>query len=179
METRITNLIIGTPGGTAAKNSNTYKLSLPSAWIHKMGLSKDDHQLILSFDGSQIIISRKLSFREFQDVAVAQRHHLLCISLMDGDTLCGEILADDTAQAVCVQNHTTDFLKKPFGNNPMPTWEDYQAFLEERCIPKSRAGLQEYLEALGLDHYDLMAIIQKTQGRMAEDSLWLKVEEII
>lgn len=179
METRVANLIIGTPGGTAARNANTYKVSLPSAWVKEMGLSKDAHKLVLSFDGAQILISRKLSFREFRDVAVAQRHHLFHISLMDGDTLCGEILADDTIQAVCLQNHTTDFLKMPFGNNQMPTWEDYQAFLENRCIPKSRAGLQEYLEALGLDHYDPLAIIRKTQGRMAEDSLWLKVEEIL
>lgn len=179
MDTRIGNLIIGTPGGTAARNSNTYKVSLPSAWVKEMGLSKDDHQMILSFDGTQIIISRNLSFREFRDVAIAKQHHLFHISLMNGDILCGEILADDTAQAVCVQNHTTDFLKMPFGNNQAPTWEDYVEFLENRCIPKSRAGLQEYLETLGLDHYDPIDIIRKTQGRMAEDQLWLKVEEIL
>lgn len=179
METRVGNLIIGTPGGTAAKNSNTYKVSLPSAWIKEMGLSKDEPQITLSFDGTQIVISRKMSFQEFRDTAVAQKHRLFHISLMDGDTLCGEIFADDTAQMICVQNHTNDFLKMPFGNNQVPTWDDYIEFLESRCIPKSRAGLQEYLETLGLDHYDPVDIIQKTQGRMAEDQLWLKVEEIL
>lgn len=179
METRIGNLIIGTPGGTAAKNSNTYKVSLPSAWIKEMGLSKDEPQITLSFDGTQILISRKMSFQEFRDTAVAQKHRLFHISLMDSDTLCGEILADDTAKTVCVENYTTDFLKMPFGNNQAPTWGDYLEFLENRCIPKTRAGLQEYLEALGLDHYDPVDIIRKTQGCMAEDNLWLKVEEIL
>lgn len=179
METRVGNLIIGTPGGTAAKNSNTYKVSLPSAWINEMGLSKDEPQITLSFDGTQIVVSRKMSFQEFRDTAVAQKHRLYRISLMDGDTLCGEILADETNQSVCVENHTTDFMKMPFGNNQIPTWEDYMEFLENRCIPKSRAGLQEYLETLGLDHYDPIDIIRKTQGRMAEDQLWLKVEEIL
>lgn len=179
METRMANLIIGTPGGTASRNSQTYKLSLPSAWVREMGLSKEAHQLLLSFDGTQIVVSRRPSFQEFWDAAAAQRHHLLHISLLEGNSLCGEMLVDDTAQTVCVQNHTADILKTPFGNNLTPSWEDYREFLQTRCIPQSRAGLREYLEALGLDHYDPLAIIRKTRGRMAEDALWLKVEEIL
>ena len=37
---------------------------------------------------------------------------------------------------------------------------------------------REYLETIGVDHYDPLEIIQKTQGRMAEDAIWLTVEEI-
>ena len=51
-------------------------------------------------------------------------------------------------------------------------------FLDERCIPRQRAGLREYLEAKGLDEYDPLAIIQKTKGRMAEDDQWMEVREI-
>ena len=42
MEKRIVNVIIQAPGGTAARNSNTYKLSLPSSWVKEMGISEDD-----------------------------------------------------------------------------------------------------------------------------------------
>ena len=52
---------------------------------------------------------------------------------------------------------------------------DFQAFLEERCIPRQRAGLREYLEAIGVAEYDPLQIIRKTQGRMAEDQQWLEV----
>ena len=53
-----------------------------------------------------------------------------------------------------------------------------ESFLEERCIPRQRAGLREYLETLGLSEYDPIAIIQKTKGRMAEDAQWLEVQEL-
>ena len=68
-----------------------------------------------------------------------------------------------------------DPVKTAFGNNPHPTWDDFQAFLEERCIPRQRAGLREYLEAIGVAEYDPLQIIQKTKGRMAEDQQWLEV----
>lgn len=73
------------------------------------------------------------------------------------------------------ENHVADPVKTAFGNNPRPTWDDFQAFLEERCIPRQRAGLREYLEAIGVAEYDPLQIIRKTQGRMAEDQQWLEV----
>ena len=50
--------------------------------------------------------------------------------------------------------------------------------MEERCIPRQRAGLKEYLEALGLNEYDPLSILQKTRGRMAEDDQWMEVQII-
>ena len=41
----------------------------------------------------------------------------------------------------------------------LPDWKDFQNFLAECCIPRQRAGLREYLEALGLAEYDPLAII--------------------
>ena len=38
-----------------------------------------------------------------------------------------------------------------------------------------RAGIREYLEALGLVEYDPLEIIKRTQGRMAEDDQWIEV----
>ncbi len=65
MEKRICNLSIQTPGGTASKNANTYKLTLPSSWIHEMGLTKDDRQVEITFDGNTIFISKRISIEEF------------------------------------------------------------------------------------------------------------------
>ena len=52
------------------------------------------------------------------------------------------------------------------------------SFLEERCLPKSRAGIREYLEAIGVSEYDPMEIIKKTAGRMAEDDQWIEMEAL-
>ena len=178
METRTANLIIGTSGGTAGGNATNYKLALPSTWIREMGLTPEQRQVELRFDGASIVITRKLPFAEFLEASHRAGHEILLLSCYSRDTLCARIAADETAKAVCVENFTADYLKLPFGKNPNPSWEDYQHFLEDRCIPKTRAGLQEYLEAIGVDSYEPLEIIRKTQGRMAEDDLWLTVEEL-
>ena len=178
METRIANLIIGTSSGTAGRNATNYKLALPSTWIKEMGLTPEQRQVELRFDGTSIVITRKLSFAESLEASRHAGHEILLLSCYSGDSLCARIAADETEQTICVENLVTDYLKLPFGNNPNPSWADYQHFLEDRCIPKTRAGLQEYLEAIGVDSYEPLEIIRKTQGRMAEDDLWLIVEEL-
>ena len=178
METRTANLIIGTSGGTAGGSANNYKISLPSTWVQKMGLDAGNRQMELRFDGTSITITRKLSFSEFLEANRQASHRLLLISCYSGSPLCARIAADETAKKLCVENLVSDFLKLPFGNNRNPSWEDYLYFLESRCIPQTRAGLREYLETIGVDHYDPLEIIRKTQGRMAEDDIWLTVEEL-
>ena len=178
METRTGNIIIGSSGGTAGGTANNYKIALPSFWVRQMGISLDSQQVELSFDGTTITIARKLSLQEFLEANRHAGHKLYLLCCYSGDTLCAKIAADETAQKVCLKNLVTDYLKLPFGNNQSPSWEDYLHFLEDRCIPRSRAGLREYLEAIGVDSYAPLEIIQKNQGRMAEDDLWLTVEEI-
>ena len=178
METRTANLIIGTSGGTAGGNATNYKLALPSAWIKEMDLKPEQRQVELRFDGASIVITRKWSFTEFLEASRHAGHEMLLLSCYSGDTLCARIAADETEKTVCVENLAADYLKLPFGKNTNPSWADYQHFLEDRCIPKTRAGLQEYLEAIGVDSYEPLEIIRKTQGRMAEDDLWLAVEEL-
>ena len=178
METRTANLIIGTSGGTAGGNATNYKLALPSTWIKEMGMTPEQRQVELRFDGASIVITRKLSFAEFLEASRHAGHKVLLLSCYSEDTLCARIAADETGETLHVENLATDYLKLPFGNNPNPSWADYQHFLENRCIPKTRAGLQEYLETIGLDSYEPLEIIRKTQGRMVEDDLWLTVEEL-
>lgn len=176
MEKRIVNVIIQTPGGTAAKNSNTYKLSLPSSWIKEMGISEDDRQVELKFDGTSITISKKLSMQEFVHRAKESGREILLLFYYDDDILCTKIAVDYSEKAICVENFVTNVLRTAFGNNQDPTWEDYQLFLEERCIPRTRAGLRDYLDEIGVDQYEPIDIIKKTSGRMAEDQQWIKVE---
>lgn len=176
MEKRIANVIIQSPGGTAAKNSNTYKLSLPSSWIKEMGISEENRQVEIRFDGSSITITKKLDMQAFILRANTQGHELVALSYYDAQTLCTKIAADYQEKTICIENYVSDVLKTAFGNNMEPTWEDYQSFLEERCIPKSRAGLREYLETIGVEEYDPLEIIKKTAGCMAEDQQWIEIE---
>lgn len=176
MEKRIGNVIIQTPGGTAGKNSSAYKVSLPSSWIKELGISKDDRQLELCFDGTSITISKRLGIQDFIRINKGKGHDLLLLYYYDHERLCSTIAADYTTCALCIEDHVSDVLHTAFGNNKAPTWEDYLAFLEDRCIPRTRAGLQVYLGAIGVGEYDPLEIIKKTSGRMAEDHQWLSLE---
>ena len=158
MEKRIVNVIIQAPGWTAAKNSNTYKLSLPSSWVREMGISEDDRQVEMKFDGTAITITKRLAMQEFVDRAKKRGRKILVLSYYDDKTLCTKIAADYDEKTVCVENYVTDVLRTAFGNNQEPTWDDYLLFLEERCIPKSRAGLRDYLDAKSITH-----LVKKTE----------------
>ena len=178
MENRIGNIIIQSPGGTAAKSSSTYKLSIPTNWVRELGITPENRQVVLSFDGKSISVSRQQNIEEFLKEKSDEGHALLLLSYFNGETLCSKIAADTVDQTLCVENYSSEVVKTAFGNNLLPTWDDFQDFLEERCIPRDRAGVREYLEVLGLDAYDPLQIIKKTSGRMAEDQQWLKVELI-
>ena len=176
MERRQGKIIIHASGGTAGKGANTYKLTLPSAWVKEMGINESNREVELSFDGSTITIARRLSMDEFVSTKREQGHALMKLSYFDGEELCTTIIADNTERVLCAENHTDRVIKTAFGNNFVPTWEDLQHFLEERCIPCARAGLREYLETIGVEEYNPMEIIKKTEGRMAEDEQWIRIE---
>lgn len=176
MEKRHGNIIIHASGGTAAKGACTYKLTLPSAWMHEMGITGQSRHVELSFDGSTITISKHLPVEEWIAGIQAQGHSLLRLFFYDGNTLCTTILADPASHTLRIENHVDSVLKTAFGNNLTPSWADFQQLLESRCIPRTRAGLREYLDAIGIAEYDPLEIIKKTQGRMAEDNQWISME---
>ena len=175
MEQRLGNVISSKAGGTAGRGAKTYKLSLPTAWVQALGLAEENRQVVLSFDGDAITIRPKHTMEAFKALALSKDHDLLELRYYSGDVLCTRICADQTTGEVLAENCTDQLVKTAFGTNELPTWESFESFLEERCIPRERAGLREYLEALGLEEYDPLAIIRKTQGRMAEDDQWLEV----
>jgi len=178
MQKRIGNIIIQTPGGTAAKNANTYKVSLPSSWIKEMGITDNDRKIELCFDGTTISLSKCRSLQAFLEDSKRKNHTLILLHYYDGESLCTKIAANYTEQTVNIENYTSHIIRRAFGNNLNPTWDDFQTFLEERCIPKSRSGLKEYLETIGVDSYEPLEIIKKTQGRMAEDAQWIRIEVV-
>ena len=175
MENRKAKISISAAGGTAGKGARTYKLTIPSAWIAAMGITEDDREVELSFEDDRIVIARPLDMSQFARRSFNKNHELKTFMYYDGREVCTRIIADFTDKTVCVENHTDNLVKTAFGRNTMPTWDDFMVFLEERCVPRKRAGIREYLEALGLDEYDPLEIVMRTQGRMAEDNQWIEV----
>jgi len=177
MELRKARIIVNAPGGTAAKSSKTYKISLPSSWINELGISQT-RDVEMSFDGNSIVITKPLSCDEFIAVKKEAGHNLIKLSIYDDKTLCAIIFADFIDKTFVFENFISEAIKLPFGNNNTPVWEDFEDFLLERCIPKQRSGIREYLETMGFSEYNTIDIIRKTHGRMAEDNQWIEMEDI-
>lgn len=175
---RIAKVNFSRAGGTAGGNAQTCKVTLPSSWLRELGICEDARDVVLSFDGDRICIAPKCSGEQFAARKKTLGHAVKRISYYDQTQLCSTIFADFTDQTLVAENHVEDFVKTAFGNHQTPDWSDFMTFLSSRCIPSRRAGLREYLEAIGVGEYDPMEIIQKTQGRMAEDQQWVCVEEL-
>lgn len=178
MEYRTGKIIVSSAGGTAASGLKTYKVSIPSLWIKEMGIDKNKRNIELMFDGNSIYITTEKTIEEFVSQKKTIGHQLKKFSFFDDNELCSIICADFTDKTLKAENHTDDIVKTAFGNNKLPTWEGFMDFLEERCIPKERSGIREYLEAIGVAEYNPLEIIKKTKGKMAEDKQWIEIEEI-
>lgn len=178
MEKRSTKVNICNAGGTAKPGSKTYKITLPSSWIKKLGITQNDRQVQLSFDGEKITIFHHLSMKEFVSEKIAARHTVYAIRYFDQKQLCTLIYADFTDKTLQAENYTDNLVKTAFGKKRLLCWEDFENFLEERCMPRQRVGIQEYLESIDVAEYVPWEIIQKTQGRMAEDQQWIEIEAL-
>lgn len=88
---------------------------------------------------------------------------------------CTVIDIDFLKQKIYIQNKTDDMIHRAFGVVEKPTWEDFEFFLEDRCFPRERGNCKSILKSMGLTDYDPLQIIEKTQGRMAEDKQWIKI----
>ena len=66
---------------------------------------------------------------------------------------------------------------KAFGIEENPSYNMYLEFLESRCFPATRDKMKLILQDLDLPFYDPFMIIEKTEGRMAEDDFWIKIEK--
>ena len=98
------------------------------------------------------------------------------LSYMYYDDICTIIDVDERERKVKIYNYTNDYAFRAFGRNETPTFEQYQEFLESRCFPRTRDKMKLILRELDLPFYEPFMIIEKTQGRMAEDNFWIKIE---
>ena len=178
MDIRKANIIVGKSGGNAKGESKTFKLSLPTAWMRELGIDDDSRQVELSFDGEKIVLQKALTLDEFAKARISLGHEVWLLKYYNGEILCTEICSDFSEKSVRVKNHTDQMIKTAFGKNETPSWDEFVAFLEERCVPRGREGIREYLETIGVDEYDPFEIIKKTAGRMAEDDQWIELERM-
>ncbi len=92
------------------------------------------------------------------------------------EDICTIIDVNERERMVKIYNYTKDYALRAFGRNETPTYEQYEAFLESRCFPRTRDKMKLILKDLDLPFYEPLMIIEKTQGRMAEDNFWIKIE---
>ena len=142
-----------------------------------MGITDEAREVELTLDQNRIVITKVVTMEEFISEKKAQSHCVKKLKFWNSKTLCTTIAVDFTDHTLCVENHTSQLVKTAFGKNKLPAWADLMAFLEERCVPRQREGIREYLDVLGLDEYDPWEIVKRTQGRMAEDEQWIEVAE--
>ncbi|QDW74349.1 hypothetical protein FND36_10075 [Lachnospiraceae bacterium KGMB03038] len=59
MESRKAKIIFTRPGGTAGKNSQSSRITLPITWVREMGISEDNREVQVCFDGKTIMIKKE------------------------------------------------------------------------------------------------------------------------
>ncbi len=92
------------------------------------------------------------------------------------DMVCTVIDIDEGRRKVRIRNYTDDLMYRAFGKNTEPTFDDYEMFIESRCFPRTRDKIKLELKRLDIPYYDPILIIEKTEGRMAEDEFYIKIE---
>ena len=95
---------------------------------------------------------------------------------MKNQMICTLIDVDTMEQKVSIKNFTNNLIYRAFGKNENPTYGEFEDFLKSRCFPETRDKLKLVLEDLNLPFYDPFLIVEKTEGRMAEDDFWIKIE---
>ena len=90
--------------------------------------------------------------------------------------VCTLIDVNERERKVKIRNYTDKVMFRAFGTVEDPDYNDYQEFLKSRCFPESRDKMKLILKDLGLPFYDPIMIIEKTEGRMAEDDFWIRIE---
>ncbi len=142
---------------------------------HMISMLQEGHSIqdiALHFNTSRQTISKYLSpSKKFE----SDRFVTMRMKFMYYNTLCTTIDIDFMHRQIYITNFTNDIIHRAFGVVKHPSWEDFELFLESRCVPKSRSNIKSILRDLGVSSYDPIQIIEKTNGRMAEDHQWIEI----
>lgn len=107
---------------------------------------------------------------------IPEKRYPLRMWYMYEESACTLIDVDENNRRILIKNYTNKVMFRAFGKIENPTFEQYEEWLESRCFPKERDKMKLVLQELNLPFYDPLLIIEKTEGRMAEDKFWVKIE---
>lgn len=129
-----------------------------------------------SITGPIVQLLQFLNREYIESITIPEKDFPIRMWYMHKDKVCTLIDVHEGKQIVRIKNYTKNRQFMAFGANKNPSFEDYEDFLRSRCFPESRDKMKLILKDLNLPFYDPFLIIEKTQGRMAEDDFWIKVE---
>ena len=109
-------------------------------------------------------------------IKIPQKEYDIRLHYMYKDIVCTIIDVDETKQLIRIVNYTDKLMFRAFGCVEKPSYDDYLEFLESRCFPRTRDKMKLILKDMELPFYDPFMIIEKTEGRMAEDDFWIRIE---
>lgn len=124
-----------------------------------------------------LLISMLKKYPEYVDqIKIPPKTTPVRLWYMYEQTACTLIDVHEVKREVYIKNFTDNVMFRAFGTEENPDFQMYEEFLESRCFPESRDKMKLILRDLDLPFYDPFLIIEKTEGRMAEDDFWIKIE---
>lgn len=124
-----------------------------------------------------LLISMLRKYPEYvRAVCIPQKTMPIRLWYMYRQTACTMIDVNEMKREIQIKNFTDHIMFRAFGAEEHPNFEMYEEFLRSRCFPESRDKMKLILRDLDLPFYDPFMIIEKTEGRMAEDDFWIKIE---
>lgn len=180
-----TELLFATPEYTTAEEIRQIRKQLKLTQKEFAGLINCSKPTIERWERSNtpitgpiVLLLRMLEkYPEYVEyVTIPKRTTLLRLWYMYKQKVCTIIDVDELKQEVRITNFTNSIMMRAFGAEEHPDYSVYQEFLESRCFPRSRDKMKLVLRQLDLPFYDPLMIIEKTEGRMAEDDFWIKIE---
>lgn len=58
IDKRKTKVIVNSAGGNASKNAKSFKINLPSRWMHELAINDENREVLMKFDGNSIVIEK-------------------------------------------------------------------------------------------------------------------------